>query len=300
MDMEEVFDKKAEKNFDIKSKRISMLENYGENFQEKDYITNPAIGRDDQIKQLILILLTPDKSAVLTGKPGVGKTATVEGLAYRIQKGEVPDILKGYQVIKLNTAALLGTDPITGESKVQTLIDELKDKTKLILFIDEIHTLMGTKGEALDFANMFKPALDRGDIKVIGATTTEEYERYILRDKAFVRRFQKVELNEPTREENIQILIGTLPKIEVRTGAKLMYTPFIQKKIMEFITDITSEYKRIYEIGSRYPDVSLTIIQQAFSNALFESMPEFDTIFADQIAEYNEERKGNIEKLSDE
>ena len=327
MDMEDVFDKKAEKNFDIKSKRISMLENYGENFQEKDYITNPAIGRDDQIKQLILILLTPDKSAVLTGKPGVGKTATVEGLAYRIQKGEVPDILKGYQVIKLNTAALLGTDPITGESKVQTLIDELKDKTKLILFIDEIHTLMGTKGEALDFANMFKPALDRGDIKVIGATTTEEYERYILRDKAFVRRFQKVELNEPTREENIQILIGTLPKIEIRTGAKLMYTPFIQKKIMEFITDITSEYKRIYEIGSRYPDVSLTIIQQAFSNALFDnrrdvniidikkaimtskniypdvvkkSMPEFDTILADQIAEYNEERKGNIEKLSDE
>ena len=327
MEMEDVFDKKTEKNFDIKSKRISMLDNYGENFQDKDYITNPAIGRDDQIKQLILILLTPDKSAVLTGKPGVGKTATVEGLAYRIQKGEVPDILKGYQVIKLNTAALLGTDPITGESKVQTLIDELKDKTKLILFIDEIHTLMGTKGEALDFANMFKPALDRGDIKVIGATTTEEYERYILRDKAFVRRFQKVELNEPTREENIQILIGTLPKIEIRTGAKLMYTPFIQKKIMEFITDITSEYKRIYEIGSRYPDVSLTIIQQAFSNALFDnrrdvniidikkaimtskniypdvvkkSMPEFNTIFADQIAEYNEERKGNIEKLSDE
>ena len=327
MNMDEIFDEKAEKNFDIKSKRISMLKNYGENCQEKDYITNPAIGRDEQIKQLILILLTPDKSAVLIGKPGVGKTATVEGLAYRIQKGEVPDILKGYQVIKLNTAALLGTDPITGESKVQTLIDELKDKTKLILFIDEIHTLMGTKGEALDFANMFKPALDRGDIKVIGATTTEEYERYILRDKAFVRRFQKVELNEPTREENIQILIGTLPKIEKRTGAKLMYTSFIQRKIMEFVTDITSEYKRIYEIGSRYPDVSLTIIQQAFSNALFDnrrdvniidikraimsskniypdvirkSMPEFDKIFADQIAEYNQTAIGNIERLSED
>ena len=327
MDMNEVFDKKAQENFDIKSKRISMLKNYGESFQDRDYITNPAIGRDEQIKQLILILLTPDKSAVLIGKPGVGKTATVEGLAYRIQKGEVPDILKGYQVIKLNTAALLGTDPVTGESKVQTLIDELKDKTKLILFIDEIHTLMGTKGEALDFANMFKPALDRGDIKVIGATTTEEYERYILRDKAFVRRFQKVELNEPTREENIQILIGTLPKIEIRTGAKLMYTTFIQRKIMEFITDITSEYKRVYEIGSRYPDVSLTIVQQAFSNALFDnrrdvniidikraimsskniyqdvirkSMPEFDRIFADQIAEYNESVKGSYEKLSDD
>ena len=129
MDLNEYFDKKVEENFDIKSKRISMLKNYGENFQENEYITNPAIGRDEQIKQLILILLTPDKSAVLIGKPGVGKTATVEGLAYRIQKGMVPDILKDYQVIKLNTAALLGTDPVTGESKVQTLIDELKDKT---------------------------------------------------------------------------------------------------------------------------------------------------------------------------
>lgn len=327
MDYEKYFDDKVQKNFDIKSKRISMLENYGENFQNNEYVTNPAIGRDKQIKELILILLTPDKSAVLIGKPGVGKTATVEGLAYRIQKNEVPDILKGYQVIKLNTAALLGVDPITGESKVQTLIDELKDKTKLILFIDEIHTLMGTKGEALDFANMFKPALDRGDIKVIGATTTEEYERYILRDKAFVRRFQKVEIFEPTREENIQILIGTLPKIEYRTGAKMLYTPFIQKKIMEFITDITSEYKRIYEIGSRYPDVSLTIIQQAFSNALFDNrrevnvndfkkaimeskniypdvirkaIPEFDNIFKDQIQEIEEKNAGKLEKLSEE
>ena len=299
----------------------------GENFQKNNYITNPAIGRDEQIKQLILILLTPDKSAVLIGKPGVGKTATVEGLAYRIQRNLVPDVLKGYQVIKVNTAALLGTDPVTGESKVQTLIDELKDKTKLILFIDEIHTLMGTKGEALDFANMFKPALDRGDIKVIGATTTEEYERYILRDKAFVRRFQKVEIFEPTREENIQILIGTLPKIEYRTGAKMLYSPYIQQRIMAFITDITSEYKRIYEIGSRYPDVSLTIVQQAFSNALFDnrkevniidfktaimnskniypdvikkSMPEFDKLFEEQLSEFNIENKINIERLGEE
>ena len=327
MNLEEEFDKRVEKNFDIKKKRISILENYGENFQKNNYITNPAIGRDEQIKQLILILLTPDKSAVLIGKPGVGKTATVEGLAYRIQRNLVPDVLKGYQVIKVNTAALLGTDPVTGESKVQTLIDELKDKTKLILFIDEIHTLMGTKGEALDFANMFKPALDRGDIKVIGATTTEEYERYILRDKAFVRRFQKIDVAEPTRDENVEILIGTLPKIEKRTGAKLMYSSYVQRKIMEFITDITSEYKRIYEIGSRYPDVSLTIVQQAFSNALFDnrkevniidfktaimnskniypdvikkSMPEFDKLFEEQLSEFNIENKINIERLGEE
>ena len=312
--------------FDVKAKRISVLKTYGENFQDKEYITNPAIGRDEQIKQLILILLTPDKSAVLLGKPGVGKTATVEGLAYRIQKGLVPDVLKGYQVIKVNTSALLGVDPVTGEAKVNTLLDELKEQTKLILFIDEIHTLVGGKDEALDFANMFKPALDRGDIKVVGATTTEEYERYILRDKAFVRRFQKVEINEPTREENIQILMGTLPKIEKRTGAKMMYTPYIQRKMMEFITDITSEYKRVYEIGSRYPDVSLTMVQEAFSNALFnnrfevtaldfrnaiinskniypdvikKSLPIFDTTFAEQLADINRPPEG-VERLGND
>ncbi len=311
-----------DENFDIKEKRISILDTYGENFLNKNYITNPAIGRDQQIKELILILLTPDKSAVLVGKPGVGKTAIVEGLAYRIQNNLVPDSLKNYQVIKVNTSALLGVDPVTGEAKVQTLIDEIKTRTNLILFIDEIHTLIG-KGESLDFANMFKPALDRGDIKVIGATTTDEYERYILRDKAFVRRFQKIDVAEPTRDENVEILIGTLPKIEKRTGAKLMYSSYVQRKIMEFVTDITSEYKRIYEIGSRYPDVSLTIIQQAFSNALFDnrkevnimdikdaitnskniypdvikkSEPVFNTMFSDQIADYNS-NNGIYEKL---
>ena len=305
-------ERKDSEEFDLKKKRISVLSNYGENFNDRTYITNPAIGRDSQIKEMILILLTPDKSAVLTGKPGVGKTATVEGLAYRIQKGLVPDALKDYNVIKINTSALLGVDPVTGEAKVNTLIDELKNYSNLILFIDEIHTLMGSKGEALDFANMFKPALDRGDIKVIGATTTEEYERYILRDKAFVRRFQKVEIFEPTRDENIAILVGSIPKMEKRTGVKMMYSPFTQQKIMEFITDITSEYKRIYEIGSRYPDVSLTLVQEAFSNALFENrsevnvldfrkaitstknvyqdvikkeMPKFDEMFKDEIDE---------------
>ena len=160
-------------------------------FKKKEFITNPAIGREKELKELMLILLTPDKSAILTGKPGVGKTSIVEGLAYLIQKRQVPNQLLNYQIIKVNTSALLGIDPVTGESKIQNLIEELKNYEHLILFIDEIHTLMGSKGEALDFANMFKPGLDRGDIKVIGATTTEEYERYILRDKAFVRRFQK-------------------------------------------------------------------------------------------------------------
>ncbi len=260
--------------FDIKKKRISILETYGENFTKKKYITNPAIGREEQIKQMVLTLLTPDKSAILTGKPGVGKTAIVEGLAYRIQIGNVPNALKDYTIIKVNTSALLGLDPVTGESRMQILLDELKDYHNLILFIDEVHTLMGSGGESLDFANMFKPGLDRGDIKVIGATTTEEYERYILRDKAFVRRFQPVEVLEPTQEETVSILLGSLPKIEARTGAKMLYSPFIQQRIMAFITEITSEYKRIYEIGSRYPDITITMLQQAFSYAIFENRNE--------------------------
>ena len=189
------------------SNGFSMLNTYAEDLSKKEYVTNPAIAREEEIKKLILVLLSPEKSAVLTGKPGIGKTAIVEGLAYCIQNNLVPDGLANYQVIKVNTSALLGVDPVTGEAKVQTLIDELKSKTNLILFIDEIHTLIG-KGESLDFANMFKPALDRGDIKVIGATTTEEYERYILRDKAFVRRFQKIDVAEPTRDENVEILIS--------------------------------------------------------------------------------------------
>ena len=259
---------------EIRKSKISILKSYGENFTKKEYITNPAIGREEEIKQLALILLTPEKSAILIGKPGVGKTAIVEGFAYRIQIGNVPDVLKDYQVIIVNSSALLGMDPETGESKIQILLDELKDYHNLVLFIDEIHTLMGTKGEALDFANMFKPGLDRGDIKVIGATTTEEYEQYILRDKAFVRRFQRVEVKEPTREETIAICLGTLPKIEKKTGATLMYDPYVKEKIMAFLTDLTSEYRRVYETGARYPDVTLAILQQSFSFALYDNRKE--------------------------
>lgn len=176
-------------------------------------------------------MLTPDKSAILTGKPGIGKTAIVEGLAYKIQKDEVPDALKGYEIVKIDTQALVGTVKDTGDTRVQALIDEIKTKEKFILFVDEIHTLINSNSDnALDFANMFKTGLGRGDIKVIGATTSNEYERYILKDKAFVRRFTKIEVEEPDREMTIKILMGTLPKIEKNMNAKLAYTSFIQEK----------------------------------------------------------------------
>ena len=255
---------------------FSVLDRYGTDVTKEEYVTNPAIGRDKQIKELILILLTPEKSAILIGKPGIGKTAIVEGLAYRIQKDDVPDALKGYTIINIKTASLLGTMP-SGESKVQKMIDELKTREKVILFVDEIHMLIGaTDTSSLDFANIFKEGLGRGSIKVIGATTTEEYERYILRDKAFTRRFQKVDVPEPTQEETVEIMMGTLPKFEKQTGKKMKYSPFIQKRIMTFLVDITSEYKRVYALGSRYPDVSLTLLKQAFSYTVYDDREYMD------------------------
>ena len=256
----------------MQENEYSIINRYGDNFTSKTYITNPAIGREDELKKLILVLLTPDKSAILTGKPGIGKTAIVEGLAYKIQKDEVPDALKGYEIVKIDTQALVGTVKDTGDTRVQALIDEIKTKEKFILFVDEIHTLINSNSDnALDFANMFKTGLGRGDIKVIGATTSNEYERYILKDKAFVRRFTKIEVEEPDREMTIKILMGTLPKIEKNMNAKLAYTSFIQEKIMAFFVDITKEFNRVYETEGRYPDIALTLLTQAFSEAVFDN-----------------------------
>lgn len=256
----------------MQENEYSIINRYGDNFTSKTYITNPAIGREEELKKLILVLLTPDKSAILTGKPGIGKTAIVEGLAYKIQKEEVPDALKGYEIVKIDTQALVGTVKDTGYTRVQALIDEIKTKEKFILFVDEIHTLINSNSDnALDFANMFKTGLGRGDIKVIGATTSNEYERYILKDKAFVRRFTKIEVEEPDREMTIKILMGTLPKIEKNMNAKLAYTSFIQEKIMAFIVDITKEFNRVYETEGRYPDIALTLLTQAFSEAVFDN-----------------------------
>ncbi len=250
----------------------NFIKKYGVNFTEQEYVVNPAIGREKEIRELSLVLLTPEKSAILTGKPGIGKTAIVEGLAYLIQRDEVPNALKGYTIIKIDTQALMGTVQETGDSRVQTLIDEILENEKYILFIDEIHTLINATSEsALDFANMFKTGLGRGDIKIIGATTSDEYERYILRDKAFTRRFQRINIEEPSQELTVKIVTGVIPRIEHNTGIKMGYTPFIQEKIAKFITELTTEYNRVYESASRYPDIAITLFSQAFSQALFEN-----------------------------
>lgn len=265
---------------DFEEKRsFSVLETYGENLSKKTYITDPAIGRDKEIKEMILILLTPEKSAMLVGKPGIGKTAIVEGLAYRMQKGEIPEAIKGYEIIKVNVSSLLGNVQGDGgvvENKLQILVDELKTQENIILFIDEAHLLVSrnTSNLNVDFANMLKPGLDRGTIKMIGATTTEEYDSYILRDRAFLRRFQKVDVCEPSIDDTVNILMGTYPKLEKQSGVHIPYSEYQKQKLFRFITEFTDEYKRIYEIGNRYPDIALTLLGNAFSNAVFENTNE--------------------------
>ena len=267
--MEETF------TMDEPVKKFSLLESYGENLTLKNYITDPAIARDEEIKESILVLLTPEKGALLVGKPGIGKTAIVEGLAYRIQNGLVPDALKDWQLYKINMTSLLGAVENENDNRIEILIRELREKDKTIIFIDEVHLLVNrNENSGIDIANMLKPALDRGTIKMIGATTTEEYETYILRDRAFNRRFQKVEVQEADGPTTVKILMGTLPKLEKQTGVTLAYTPFIKERIMKFIVEMTSEYKRVYEVASRYPDICLTILANALSFALFDNQKE--------------------------
>lgn len=277
--MEETFsletnDYTESENKNVKPK-YSILENYGEELTSKTYITDPAIERDEEIKEIILILLTPEKGAMLVGKPGIGKTAIVEGLAYRIQNDTVPNALKGWKLYKLNMTSLLGSIENESDNRVELLINELKEKKNTIIFIDEVHLLVNrNENSGVDFANMLKPALDRGTIKMIGATTTEEYETYILRDRAFNRRFQKVDIEEADAPTTVKILMGTLPRLEKQTGVTLAYTPFIKERIMKFIVEMTSEYKRVYEVASRYPDICLTILSNALSYALYENKTE--------------------------
>ena len=277
----EVLDLKDNNGNITNSVDFSVVQAYGEDLTAKTYITNPAIAREDEIKKLIIVLLTPDKSGLLIGKAGIGKTAIVEGLAYKIINNDVPEALKGYRIIKINSTSLLGKISKDGkeEMAISILVRELKNMSKVILFIDEVHTLIGGAADCpMDLANILKPALDRGDIKAIGATTTEEYETYVIRDRAFLRRFDRIDVLEPDHKTTVKILVGSIPRIEAKTGAKFKYTDFVVEELMDAIVSATSEYKRVYGLAAMYPDVALSVLSQAFSNALFENRKEVNVL----------------------
>lgn len=253
---------------------ISILNSYGEDLTGKTYVTDPAIARDEEIKKLMIVLLTPEKSGLLIGKAGIGKTAIVEGLAYRIQKGLVPNALQGYKVVKINSSSLVGKITYNGKEEliVSVLVNELRNVNKMILFIDEIHTLIGAKSDnPMDLANILKPVIDRGMVKLIGATTDIEYNTYVVRDRAFLRRFDRIDVLEPTGETVVRILMGTLPKIERQTGIKFKYNDYVVKMLLESIVEATNPYKRVYGLGAMYPDICFSVLTAAFSNALYEN-----------------------------
>jgi len=263
-------------NFESSSRGFSVINTYGENLSKKTYITDPAIGRDNEIKEMILILLTPEKSAMLVGKPGIGKTAIVEGLAYRMQQGLVPDAIKHYQIIKVNISSLLGNVQGDGgvvENKLQILVDELKSQENIILFIDELHTIVGagkTEG-SMDAGNLLKPMLARGELHCIGATTLNEYRQYIEKDAALERRFQPVMVNEPAVEDTISILRGLKERYEVYHGVK------IQDAALIAAATLSNRY-----IADRFlPDKAIDLVDEACAmiRTEMDSMPaELDEI----------------------
>jgi ATP-dependent Clp protease ATP-binding subunit ClpA len=227
----------------------------------------------------------------------------------------VPEALKGYKIIKINTVALVGNIVNEGntDAKIQLLIEELEQLEKIILFIDETHTLVGNKENGgLDFANIFKPALSRGNMKMIGATTINEFNYYIAKDKAFLRRLERIDIEEPSGEMTIKILLGTLPKLEARMNVKLNYTDFVKEEIMKFIVELTTEYNRVFESASRYPDVCLNILTKIFSNAIidntnevkfkhiWESIKTTETVYPDVKTKYIEIFKQRFSKFIEE
>jgi len=238
---------------------------------------DPVIGRDDEIRRIIQVLSRRTKNnPVLIGEPGVGKTAIVEGLAQRIIQGDIPETLKEKRVVALDMGSLIAGAKYRGEfeDRLKAVLKEVTDSHgQIILFIDEMHTLVGAGAAegAVDASNMLKPALSRGELKCVGATTIKEYRKYIEKDAAFERRFQPVMVEEPTVEDTISILRGLKEKYEVHHGVRIKDSALVAAATLShrYITD-------------RFlPDKAIDLIDEATSRLRIEidSMPaEIDTI----------------------
>ena len=235
---------------------------------------DPVIGRDEEVRRIIQVLNRRTKNnPVLIGEPGVGKTAIVEGLAQRIVRGDVPESLKDVKLISLDLGALVAGAKFRGEfeERLKAVLKEVEESNgEIVMFIDELHTVVGagsTEG-SMDAGNLLKPMLARGVLRTIGATTINEYRKYIEKDPALERRFQPVMVNEPSVEDTISILRGLKEKYEVHHGVRILDSAIIEaaKLSDRYITD-------------RFlPDKAIDLIDEAASRARLNSLKSPDEV----------------------
>jgi ATP-dependent Clp protease ATP-binding subunit ClpB len=264
--------------------KYQALEKYGQNLTQlaKQGKIDPVIGRDEEIRRIIQVLSRRTKNnPILIGEPGVGKTAIVEGLAQRIVDGDIPATLENRQVVTLDLGALIAGAKYRGEfeDRLKAVLKEVEEKAgEIVLFIDEIHTLVGAGAAegSMDASNMLKPALARGELHCVGATTLDEYRKYIEKDSALERRFQPVLVREPSEEDTIAILRGIKEKYEIHHGVR------IQDNATVAAVTLSSRY-----ITDRFlPDKAIDLIDEAASQLRIEidSMPaEIDELERQRI-----------------
>ena len=259
--------------------KFAALEKYGQDLTRRaaDGKIDPVIGRDDEIRRVIQVLSRRTKNnPVLIGEPGVGKTAIVEGLARRIADGDVPEGLKGKRLIALDIGSMIAGSKYRGEfeERLKAVLKEITDAAgEVITFVDELHTIVGAGGAegAMDAGNMIKPMLARGELRMIGATTLDEYRKYVEKDAALERRFQQVYVGEPSVEDTIGILRGLKERYEVHHGVRIQDSALVAAAVLS----------NRYLTNRFLPDKAIDLVDEAASKLRIEidSMPtEIDVV----------------------
>jgi ATP-dependent Clp protease ATP-binding subunit ClpC len=275
-------------------KSSKLLDQFGRNLTKlaADGKLDPVVGRETEIERIMQILSRRTKNnPVLIGEPGVGKTAVVEGLAQRITNGDVPELLKNKQIYTLDLAALVAGSKYRGEfeERLKKVMKEITQRGDIILFIDELHNLVGAGAAegAIDAASILKPALARGELQTIGATTLDEYRKYLERDSALERRFQQIRVEEPTIEQTVEILKGLRDRYESHHKVQ------ITDEALQAAADLAYRY-----ISDRFlPDKAIDLIDEAASRMRIKSMtsPPINREFEEEIEATRREKEAAIE-----